>query len=80
MSWFRGCGGEDLASLGGVAGESFLDYLGCRVAVGGGFVGLFPVALAVPEGAGSVFIPEWVVLGPYTVPEAAVGFAGICGA
>lgn len=80
MSWFRRRGGKNLACLGGVAGEAFGGDGGCWVAVGDGAVGLFPVALAVPESAWSVFIPEGVIFGPDTVPEAAMGLAGVGGA
>ncbi len=43
---------KKLASFGRVAMQTFVDYLAGGVAVGGVFVCLFPVAFAVPEGAG----------------------------
>ena len=46
-----GCVGEYLAGGGWVLVEAGLDDAGGRVAAGGVFVSLFPVALAVPEGA-----------------------------
>lgn len=72
--------GENLAGSGWVLVESGLDDVGGGVAVGRLLVGLFPVAFAVPEGAGLVVGPEGVVFGPDAVVEGDVFFALVGGA
>ena len=68
-----------MAGFGGVAVEAFVLDAGGWVVSGGGFVGLLPVALAVPEVAGLVVVPEGVVLGPDAVVELFVLFAAVDG-
>lgn len=75
----RGFVGEDVAGFGGVAVEAFVLDAGGWVVLGGGFVGLLPVAFAVPEVAGLVVVPEGVVLGPDAVVELLVFFAAVDG-
>lgn len=66
---------EYLASDGWVTFESLCGYGVGRVAISRLVVGLLPVALAVPEIARLIGLPEGVVLAPYAVPESAMIFA-----
>lgn len=68
-----------MSGFGGVAVEAFVLDAGGWVVVGWGFVGLLPVAFAVPEVAGLVVVPERVVLGLDAVVELLVFFAAVDG-
>jgi hypothetical protein len=72
-----GVGREYFAGFCGIAFEPFRGYFVSVLGSVGRFIGFFPVALASPESARLVVLPEGIVLCPYAVVEGDV-FLSLC--